>query len=121
MAVVKNQQAKVTQILQASHSSRNIDELMFSHESSAQPPSLIQKGHLHHGTKSEILDCIVPVDFDNCRLVMIAAVLDGAVLIQMLRPGSAVTIGDYFTDVFLPHILSWFETNDRLSGICTPR
>ena len=43
---------------------------------------------------------------------MTAALLDGAVLIQMLHPRSAVTIGDYFTDVFVPYILSWFETND---------
>ena len=44
----------------------------------------------------------------------IAAVLDGAVLIQMLRAGSAVTIRDYFTHVFTPYILSWFEINNRI-------
>ena len=45
---------------------------------------------------------------------MTAAVLDGAVLIQMLRPGSAVAIRDYFTDVFAPYILSWFERSNRV-------
>ena len=43
-----------------------------------------------------------------------AAVLIAAVLIQMLRPGSAVTIRDYFTDVFVPYILSWFERNNQV-------
>ena len=46
-----------------------------------------------------------------------AAVLGGAVLIQMLRPGSAVTIRDYYTDVFAPYILSWFERNNRVDII----
>ena len=108
MAVVKDQQAKVTQILLVAHSGRNINKSVFSHESSAHHPSLTRKGHMHHGTKSEILDCIVPADLNNCRPVMTAAALDGSVLIQMLHPGSTVTIGDYFTDVFVPYILSWF-------------
>ena len=43
-----------------------------------------------------------------------AAVLDGAVLLQMLRPRNARTIGDYFIEEFVPYILSWFEGNDRI-------
>ena len=69
---------------------------------------------MYHGSKSESLDCIVPTNFDNNRPVTTAAVLDGAVLIQMLRPRSARTIGDYFTEEFVPYILSWFEGNDRI-------
>ena len=114
VAVIKDQQTKVIKILLAAHSGRNISESVFSHESSTHPPSLTRKGHMHHGNKSEILDCIVPKDLDNRRPVTTAAVLDGAVLIQMLRPRSSVTIGDYFTDVFVPYILTWFETNDRV-------
>ena len=114
VAVVKDQQAKVTQILLAAHSGRHIDESVFSHESSVDPPSLTRNGNLHHGTKSEILDCIVPADLENHRPLTTAAVLDGAVLVQMLRPRNSVTIGAYFTDVFMPYILTWFETNDRV-------
>ena len=44
-----------------------------------------------------------------------AAVLDGAVLIQILCHGSDVTIRDYFTDVFVPSILSWVERNNRIN------
>lgn len=112
--VIKDQQAKMTQVLLAAHSGRNISESVFSHESSVYPPSLTRKGCMHHGVKSEILDCIVPVDLSNCRPVTTAAVLDGAVLVQMLRPRNVLTIGDYFKDVFVPYILSWFETNDRV-------
>ncbi len=69
---------------------------------------------MHHGDKSEILDCIVPTDLDNSRPVVTAGVLDGAVLIQMFCPRRAVTIRDHFTDEFVPYILSWFEGNDRV-------
>ncbi|CAJ1069732.1 uncharacterized protein LOC127373053 [Xyrichtys novacula] len=69
---------------------------------------------MHHGNKSEILDCIVPRDLDKHRPVTTAAVLDGAVLVQMLRPGGAVTTGQYFTDVLAPYILSWFDRNNRI-------
>lgn len=72
---------------------------------------------MHHGNKSEILDCIVPTDLDNHRPVTTAAVLDGAVLVQMLRPGNSVNIGDYFTDVFMPYILSWLQTNNRVDVV----
>ena len=101
-------------MLLAAHSGCNTIDSVFSHESSAHPPSLTQKGHMHHGTNSKILDCTVPTDLDSCRLVTTAALLDGAVLIQMLHSRSAVTIGDYFTDVFVQYILSWFETNDQV-------
>lgn len=114
VALVKDQHAQVTQLLLAVHSGREINEGVFSHESSHHPPSLTRKGKMHHGNKSEILDCIVPRDLDKHRPVTTAAVLDGAVLVQMLRPGSAVTIRQYFTDVFAPYVLSWFGRNDRV-------
>ena len=74
------------------NSGRIINDYVFSHESSTLPTSLTRKGSLHHGSKSEILDRIVPADIDNQRPVTTAAVLGGAILIQMLRPGSYVTI-----------------------------
>ena len=61
-----------------------------------------------------MLDCIVPADLDNQRPVTTDAVLDCAVLVQMLYPGSYVAIRDYVTDVFVPYILSWFERNNRV-------
>lgn len=115
VAVVKDQKAIVTHILLAANSGRNINENVFSHDTSANPPSLTRKGQMHHGTKSEILDCIIAVDLDtHTRPVTTAAVLDGAVVIQMLRPGTAVTIRDYFNDVFAPYVMSWLDTNNRV-------
>ena len=85
---------KTTQIFLAAYSGRIINDYVFSNESSTLPPLLTWKGSLHHGNKSEILDCIVPADLDNQRPVTTSAVLDGVVLIQMPCPGSAVTIRD---------------------------
>ena len=69
---------------------------------------------MHHGEKSEILDCLVPKNLENVRPVTTAAVLDSAVLIQMLHPRNAVTLGDYFMKELVPYILSWFEWNTRI-------
>ena len=85
-----------------------------AHESSCFPPSLTAKGKMHHGDKSEILECIVPAELDNQRPSTTAAILDGAVLVQMIRPKSSETIGDYIYNDFLPYILSWFDSNDRV-------
>ena len=78
---------------------------------------------MYHGNKSEILAMIVPSDLENRRPVTTAAVLDGAVLVQMVRPRSAKTIGDYFTEEFAPFTLTWFEKMIKLtlSGTCTLR
>ena len=57
---------------------------------------------MHHGEKSEILDCVVPKNLENVRPVTTAAVLDGAVLIQMLRPRNVVTLGDYYMKELVP-------------------
>ena len=56
VSVIKNQQAKTNQILLAANSSRIINDYVFSNESSTLPPSLIRKGSLHHGNKSENLE-----------------------------------------------------------------
>ena len=117
VAAVKQQHEKATQLLLAIHSGREINESVFSHETSTFPPSLTRKGHMHLGTKSEIVDCFVPKDLEINRPRTTTAVLDGAVLVHMLRPGSAITIGNYFTDVFAPYVMSWFETNNRVDVV----
>ena len=114
VSLIKDQHNKGTMILLAANSGRTITESLFSHESSTFPPSLTAKCKMYHGDKSEILDCFVPKDLDNQRPNTTAAVLDGAVLIQMLRPRNAVTLGDYYMKEFVPYILSWFAWNDRL-------
>ena len=100
--MIKDQHNKGTQILLAANSNRTITESLFSYESSTFPPSLTEKGKMHHEEKSEILDCLVPKKLENVRPVTTAAVLDGAVHIQMLRPRNAVTLCDYSMKELFP-------------------
>ena len=76
--------------------------------------SITSKGKMHHGEKSEILDCIVPKDLEQDKPITTAAVLDGAVIVQMLRPRNSVTFGDCITNELWPYIRSWMENNDRV-------
>ena len=57
---------------------------------------------MYHENKSEFRDGIVPTDLDNCRPVTTAALVNGALLIQMLPSRSVVNIADYFTEECLP-------------------
>jgi hypothetical protein len=72
---------------------------------------------MHHGTKSEILDCIAPGPPVVDRPQTSCAVMDGPVVVQMLRPGNATTIGHYSASVFLPYIAQWFEYNQRIDVV----
>ena len=69
---------------------------------------------MYHGEKSEILECITPNELPIQRPVTTAAVLDGAVIVQMIRPRNSVTFGEYFTEQFVPYIMTWFESNERV-------
>ena len=70
---------------------------MFAHESSKFPPSLSRKG-CTNDNKSEILHCSVPPYLQNQRHVTTGALLDRAVLVQMVRPRSVLTVGYHFTE-----------------------
>jgi hypothetical protein len=112
------QDSKLTQLLLAVHSSRPLDESAFSHESSSHPPSLTRKGAMYHGHKSEILDCLIASQsVDSAKPLTTAAILDGAVLVHMLRPTTCATIREYFDNVFAPHILGWLKNNQRVDVV----
>ena len=114
VSTLKDQHAKVTHILLAAQAGRCISDTVFKHESSEYPPSLTRNGRMYHGTKSEIIDCIAPMNSIDCAPNTSCAVLDGPVLVQMLRPGNANTIQDYITDRIHPYILKWFDRNQRI-------
>ena len=80
----------------------------FSHENQACPPSLSNMGKLRLGTKSDIINCLeklVPTTDDDFMLdvqtpstdkpTVDAVILDGAAIVNMLKPGTACTFSDY--------------------------
>lgn len=115
VTAVKDSQAKTAQILLAANAGRHVTEL-FKHESNDYPPALTRKGKLHHGAKSEILDLVTEASTENQPQTS-CAVLDGAVLVQMLRPRNVTTIEEYCSNVFIPYILKYFENNQRVDVI----
>ena len=94
---------------------RNVEEI-FAYESSEYPPSLAKHGEMYHGTKSEIIDCL-PVPSSFSQVLTTAVVLDGAVIVQMKRPNTCITFDDYAEKVFLPYVLSWFDTHLRVDVV----
>ena len=75
-----------------------INKDVFSHESSPNPPSLTRKGQMFHGTKADILPLLeaeAPPGPPTCPAAD-AAVLDGPVIVQLIKPGTAVTIVKFF-------------------------
>ena len=72
---------------------REIDENIFSHENSECPPSFTSAGHMYGGTKSEIMKCLIEfeVEFPTSAPTAYILILDGAYVMQSLRPGKSST------------------------------
>lgn len=92
----------------------NLDEF-FRHENQACPLSLSVTGKLHLGTKSDMLECLEGLSGAQSEAPNVTnVVIDGAVLVQMLKPGAAETFGEYVQRVFIPYISEQFRHVSRL-------
>ena len=92
----------------------------FQHENQAYPPALSQMGKLQTGTKSDLVGCLedlVPTQDLSPTPVVQVVLLDGAAIVNMLRPGFANTFSDYATEVFLPYITSQLQHVNRLDVV----
>lgn len=92
----------------------NLEEF-FKHENRAYPPALSQDGQLRFGTKADLLEPLERLfeptgDAPQATVV----ILDGAAIVQMLKPGTSKTFLDYATDVFAPYIQSQLQQRTRL-------
>jgi hypothetical protein len=79
-------------------------------------------GVLRSGTKADLLKCLqelAPVieDVYSPRACVTCTILDGAAIVNMVRPGAAKTFQDYATDVFIPHIKKLLQHVTRLDII----
>ena len=97
---------------------RDLDAF-FKHDNQSFPPALSQTGVLRCGTKSDLLRCLedlTPVKERECPSVQVI-ILDGAVIVNMLQPGTAKTFLKYAADVFMPYIQSQLACVARLGII----
>ncbi len=88
----------------------------FRHENQVCPPSLSNFGKLRQGTtKADILSCL-----ENCTELTSSQpnieviILDGAVVVNFLKPVAVRTFEDYAVKVFLPHINAKLRQVSRL-------
>ena len=69
---------------------------------------------MHHGEKSDIISCLTDLIVDPPQSTPSTSILDIALLVQLLRPETAVTIWDYVQNMFLPYIANWLKNINRL-------
>ena len=77
----------------------------FQHENQSFQPSLSQQGNLHHGSKSDLLECfekLCPAQEDVPGADVL--ILDGAITVNMLKPGACQTFQDYVDNVFIKYL-----------------
>jgi hypothetical protein len=94
----------------------DLDEF-FKHENQACPPALSQMGALRTGTKSDLLSCLqdlVNESISSPTVQVTCTILDGAAIVNMLRPGTAKTFQEYATNVFLPYVMTQLQHVTRL-------
>ena len=79
------------------------------------PTKLSEAGRLHLGTKSDLLTCLEGLSNAQSEAPSVTnIVLDGAAIIQMLKPGTAKTFLEYASQVFIPYILGQLQHASRL-------
>ena len=94
----------------------NLEEF-FRHENQAYPPALSDGGKLHVGStiKSDLLACLI--DHSECQSdapVISSIIIDGAVIVQMLKPVAVKNFNEYASQIFIPYILLQFQNASRV-------
>ena len=70
---------------------------------------------LYLGTKSDLLVCLEdPSDIQSEAPVASSVVLDGGVLVQILKAASVKNFIEYASQIFIPYILSQFQNASRV-------
>ena len=90
----------------------NLEEF-FRHENHAYPPALSDGGSLYLGTKSD-LTCLKDLSECQCGAVVGSIIIDGAVIVQMLKPTSVKNFDEYASQIFVPYISSQFQAASRV-------
>ena len=87
----------------------------FHHENQACPPALSDGGNLFIGTKNDLITCLEEVsDAKTETPVTTCIVLDGAAIVQMLKPAASKTFEEYAHQIFIPYMSMKLQTVSRL-------
>ena len=92
----------------------NLEEF-FKYENQPWPPSLSHMGSLRGGEKADLVKCLPNPSTTNTESPKVdAVILDGAVIVQMLPPKTALTFEEYFDAVFAPYVMKQLESVIRV-------
>lgn len=89
----------------------------FEHENQAYPPSLSEGGKLRvPSAKSDLIDCLNSIVESTVEQpnTITAMIIDGAAVVNMLKPVGVRTFEQYAMDVFKPYIISRLQSVARL-------
>ena len=86
----------------------------FKHENQNTPPSLSLGGKIRLGTKADLHCLQLEESQDMNAPVVSAKFFDGAVIVQMLHPGTAKTFQEYADVVFIQYISSQLERVEQV-------
>ena len=92
----------------------NLQEF-FCHKNQACPPALSDGGSLRLGTKSDLLKCLEDLsDAQSEAPATTNIVLDGAVIVHMLKPAVVKNFDEYAQEIFIPYLSTKLQTVSRL-------
>ncbi len=92
----------------------------FSHKNQACPPVLAKNGSIRDGDKAELLyglEELISLEKSIPNPSVEVLILDGAVIVNMLKPVNSKTFQDYANNVFLPYIQSQLQHVLRLDVV----
>ncbi|KAG1676904.1 hypothetical protein GQR58_014091 [Nymphon striatum] len=94
----------------------NLDDF-FRHENKACPPALSDGWSLHLGTKSNLLTCfeeIADARSEAPTTTTTSIVIDGAAIVQMLKPAACKNFREYAQKIFIPYMSTRFQYSSHL-------
>ena len=92
----------------------NLEEFI-PHENQVFPPALSDGGSFRLGSKSDLLTCLQDISNPQSEAPATTSItLDGAVIVQTLKPGAAKTFDEYAQDIFIPYLSTKLQTASRL-------
>ena len=118
MATAKEERNLTMTIMHALEDGRKIDNELFSRENSGCPPSIsLPNGEMFHGTKSDLLPCLLQL-VDTQRIAPQepkALVIDASFLVQSLKPKvPCMTVEEYVNETIVPYVKNQLPAYERV-------
>lgn len=117
MKFLKSDCALFSRLFIAAQNRPGVDlNAFFEHENQPFPPSISENGFIRSGTKSDILHLLEHLDRSNSKSQpdTTCAILDGPLIVHIVKRKTSKTFGEYARLNFVPHIRHEFENHERI-------